>query len=336
MSLRIAEIIQDPVPSPFWQMLKQVGVNEVVGVLPRGFADWRQARIDQPWDYVPLALFQEALAEEGLQLVAIEDNPPMDALRYGTAGAEEELELVTTMIRNMGKLGIKVWCYNWMASLGWMRTNQRLRGRGGAIVSGYDHRLVADAPPPPRGPVDAETLWATLKQFLDRVVPVAEEAGVMLALHPDDPPMIPEIRGIARIMNSVPAFERLLELNPSPVNGITLCQGNFTLMTDDLPGVIRRLASTGRVYFVHFRDVRGTPEHFEETFIDEGKTDMVACMRAYRDAHFTGIMRCDHTPTIVTDEARVPGYSTLGRLHAIGYMTALIQAVQSEPHAAAR
>jgi mannonate dehydratase len=327
---RLAEFLSNPRPTPLWAMLKQVGVTEVVGVLPRQFTDWRQTPIDHPWDYTALAIYKEMIEEEGLTLTAIEDNPPMDRIRYGVAGAEEEIDIVCQMIENMGRLGISLWCYNWMAGLGWQRTSSRLRGRGGAIVSGYDHRLLAEAPPPLMGPIGADVLWRTLEQFLQRVVPVAEKAGVKLALHPDDPPMLPEIRGVARIMNSVPAFERLLSLHASPMNGITLCQGNFTLMTDNLPQVIRELGGTGRVYFVHFRDVRGTPEHFVETFIDEGKTDLAECMRAYRDIQFDGIMRTDHTPTLAGDDAEVPGYSTLGRLHAIGYIEGLRAAVMSE------
>ncbi|MCY0878710.1 MAG: mannonate dehydratase [Firmicutes bacterium] len=327
---RLAEFVSTPRPTPLWTLLKQVGVTEVVGVLPRQFTDWRQMPIDHPWDYTALALYKEMIEEEGLTLAAIEDNPPMDRIRYGVAGAEEELDIVCRMIENMGRLGIPLWCYNWMAGLGWQRTSPRLRGRGGAIVSGYEHRLLKEAPPPIMGPVEADVLWRTLEHFLQRVVPVAEKAGVKLALHPDDPPMLPEIRGVARIMNSVPAFERLLRLHPSPMNGITLCQGNFTLMTDNLPQVIRDLAGTGRVYFVHFRDVRGTPEHFVETFIDEGQTNLVECMRAYRDVHFDGIMRTDHTPTLEGDDAEVPGYSTLGRLHAIGYIAGLRDAVMAE------
>lgn len=328
--IRFAEIITEPRPTAFWSMLKQLGITEVVGVLPRQYMDWRQVRIDQPWDYTPLAMYKEMLEEEGLTLTAIEDNPPMDKLRYGVAGAQEELEQIIHLIENMGKLGIKIWCYNWLAALGWVRTSTRLRGRGGAVVSGYDHGLVQASPPPLMGPVDAATLWRTLEDFLKRVVPVAEKAGVKLAMHPDDPPMHREIRGVARIMNRVESFERLLNLVPSAANGITLCQGNFTLMTDNLPQVIRQLGSTGRVYFVHFRDVRGTVEHFVETFIDEGQTDMLECMRAYRDGGFEGIMRTDHTPTLAGDDAGVAGYSVLGRLHAIGYMTGLREAVLAE------
>lgn len=328
--IRFAEIIPESHPTAFWTMLKQLGVTEAVGVLPRNYMDWRRVMIDNPWDYTPLAIYKEMVEEEGLTLTAIEDNPPMDRLRYGIAGAEEEFEEVCKFIENMGKLGISIWCYNWAAAINWQRTSSRIRGRGGAVVAGYDHRLVGTNPPPLMGPVDSATLWRTLEDFLRRVVPVAEKAGVKLALHPDDPPLLPQIRGVSRIMNNVEAFHRLLSVVPSEANGITLCQGNFTLMTPDLPAVIRELGGTGRVYFVHFRDVRGTADHFVETFIDEGQTDMVECMRAYRDIQFDGIMRTDHTPTLAGDDAEVPGYSSLGRLHALGYMAGLRDAVLSE------
>ena len=232
-----------------------------------------------------------------------------------------------TLIRNMGKLGIPVWGYNWMPFCGWVRTTLSARGRGGAIVSAYDHAQMASAPPTWAGTVEAETLWTNLRWFLERVCPVAEEAGVTLALHPDDPPLSP-IRGIARIMSSVEAFERAIELYPSPANKITLCQGNFTLMTDDLPGTIRRLGPS--IAFAHFRDVRGTPEHFVETFHDDGPTDMLACMRAYRDIGFDGVLRSDHVPTVEGDQAEVAGYSLHARLHAIGYLTGLVEAVAAE------
>ena len=160
-------------------------------------------------------------------------------------------------------------------------------------------------------------------------MPVAEEAGVQLAMHPDDPPLSP-LRGMARIMRSVENFQKLLDLVPSPVNGIGLCQGNFTLMTDDLPGVIRHFGEQRKIFFVHFRDVRGTPEKFVETFHDEGQTDMAACMRAYRDVGFDGVCRPDHVPTMEGDSNDQPSYSSIGRLFAIGYLKGLRESVYSE------
>ncbi len=327
--MRIAEILIEPQPTKLWTMLKQIGVNEAVGVLPRNFSDWRQSKSTKPWDYVSLAIYKQMITEEGLDLVAIEDNPPMDALRRGGSGAQEELENVLSLIKNMGKLGIKTWCYNWMAEIGWLRTSTRLRGRGGAIVSGYNHDLLpADAFN--QKALSSETLWINLEKFLKKVVPVAEQVGVQLAMHPDDPPMISSIGPTSRIMNSIESFEKLIELVPSPANGITLCQGNFTLMTPDLPKVIHQFGDAKKIFFVHFRDVKGTAQNFEETFIDNGNTDMVQCLRAYRDVNFSGIMRTDHTPTLEGDDAQVAGYSTLGRLHAIGYLQGAKQAILSE------
>jgi mannonate dehydratase len=321
--LEIAEILLERPPHPFWRMLTQIGVQRAVGVLPRFMADWRNSAGEQPWEYAPLALYAEQVREAGLTLSVIEDNPPMDALRLGTAGREEELEAVLSLVRAMGRLGIGVWCFNWMPVLGWTRTHVAVPARGGAEVSGFDAALVANAPLTSVGTVTAERLWETLGWFLERVCPVAEEAGVRIALHPDDPP-VPNLRGISRIMSTVEAFERLLELNPSPANAITLCQGNFALMTDDLPGVIERLGE--RIAFVHFRDVRGTPERFVETFHDDGPTDMLACMHAYRRIGFSGVLRSDHVPLLYGDHAEVTGYSQLARLHAVGYIQGLREA----------
>jgi mannonate dehydratase len=325
--MHLAEILLERPPHPFWTVLRQVGVERAVGVLPRYHADWRESTAERPWEYAPLAAYRDQVGEAGLELVAIEDNPPMDAIRLGLPGRDEELEAICTLIRNMGRLGIGVWCYNWMAVLGWLRTSVGARGRGGAIVSGFDRERLADAPPTRAGTVEPERLWDNLGWFLDRVCPVAEEAGVTIAMHPDDPPLSP-IRGIARIMSSVEAFERLLERQPSPANAITLCQGNFTLMTDDLPGTIRRLGS--RIAFAHVRDVRGTPDRFEETFHDDGPTDILECLRAYRDVGFDGVLRSDHVPTVEGDQTDVAGYSHQARLHAIGYLAGLREAVLRE------
>ena len=128
-------------------------------------------------------------------------------------------------------------------------------------------------------------------------------------------------------MGSPEAFERVLALVPSPNSGVTFCQGNFTLMTDDLPALIRRLGRDGRIFFSHFRDVRGDAHRFVEVFHDEGPTDMFECMRAYFDIGFEGPMRPDHVPALEGESSDTFGYSVLGRLFAIGYITGLREAV---------
>ena len=148
------------------------------------------------------------------------------------------------------------------------------------------------------------------------------------------------MRGLGRIMRSVEAFQRVLDLVPSDCNGITLCQGNFALMTDDLPGTIRHFGGLGKINFIHFRDVRGTPERFVETFHDDGPTDMLACLEAYADVGFEGVLRPDHVPTLHGEANDRPGYASLGRLFAVGYIAGLREAVyarrSAEPSRAER
>jgi mannonate dehydratase len=292
----------------------------VVGGLPFG-----ETGEEQPWELGPLRRLQERFEAAGFELSVIESSPPMEQTRLGLPGRDAEIEQFSTMLRSMGVLGIPVVCYNFMAVINWLRTSTTIPARGGALVTGYDHDLVRDAPLTEAGIVPEERLWENFEYFLKRVVPVAEEARVKLALHPDDPPLSP-IRGIGRIMRSLEAFQRVIDTVPSDYNGLTFCQGNFALMTDDLPAAIRHFGRQGKIFFVHFRDVRGTPERFVETFHDEGQTDMLACMRAYREIGFEGVLRPDHVPTLEGDSNDDPGYSSIGRLFAIGYIKGLRQA----------
>ncbi|MBE1485395.1 mannonate dehydratase [Plantactinospora soyae] len=323
--IKIAEMLPpEHSAHQLWRVIRQAGVRHAVGGLPPATG---LSPGEQPWDYLPLLRLQQQYESFGFRLAVLESRPPYNLAKRGLPGRDEEIDAICVLIENLGRLGIPVWCYEWMADFNWLRTNTAIESRGGSLVSGYDHALLADAPPAELGPLTEEELWTNLEYFLRRVVPVAERWNVRLAMHPDDPPLSP-IRGVGRIMRSVENYERLLDLVPSPVNGITLCQGNFRLMTDDIPAVIRRFAE--RIFFVHLRDVRGTVRKFEETWHDDGPTDLLECLRAYREVGYHGVLRPDHVPTVDGDSNDRPGYSIFGRLFAVGYLRGLQQAAYAD------
>jgi mannonate dehydratase len=309
-----------PVP---WTLSKQCGIDHAVGGLP--FNEPFNGS-DSACDYLPLLRMKQRYEDAGFKLEVIESRPPLNLAKRGLPGRDAEIDETCKLIENMGRLGIPVWCYEWMTDFNWMRTATTTPSRGGSVVTSYDHALMEHAPNTELGPISEEELWVNLEYFLKRVIPVAEKAGVKLAMHPDDPPRSP-IRGVGRIMRTVDNYQRLIDMIPSPVNGVTLCQGNFTLMTDDLPSVIRHFGKQNKIFFVHFRDVRGTKDKFEETWHDDGKTDMTACMQAYKDIGFEGVLRPDHVPTVAGDSNENAGYSAFGRLYAIGYIRGLREVV---------
>jgi mannonate dehydratase len=233
----------------------------------------------------------------------------------------------------MAELDVRLLCYNFMTGTDWVRTRLDAPDRGGAKVTGFDLAEVETAVRLGYRSADGRAdelarqltparLWDQLERFLNGILPVAEECGVTLAMHPDDPPL-PELLGKPRIMHTVEGFERLVRLAPSKANAICFCQGTFAAMGIDIPSAIRRLGP--HIQYVHFRDVRGTRESFAETFHDNGPTDMAAAMRAYREVGFDGPMRPDHVPQFVGEEGE-PGYTMLGRLFAYGYIRGLMHA----------
>ena len=318
--IQIAEHLV-PGRTPLWDLCRQVGVDYAVGSLPFGRSGGQNA-----WDFTPMMLAKKEYEDAGFNLAVIESSPPMERIRLGLEGRDEEIEWFNTMLRNMGALDIPVLCYNFMAGVNWMRTSFTTPARGGAIVTSFDESELDGAPPALASPPSHDQMWENFHYFLERVLPVAEKANVKLALHPDDPPL-PRVMGVNRIMGTVENFQRVIDMIPSDHNGITMCQGNFRLMTDDLPATIRHFGDQRKIFFVHFRDVRGDARNFVETFHDDGPTDMLECIRAYRDIKFTGVLRSDHVPTMATEVAEVAGYTTLGRLFAVGYIKGLREAV---------
>ncbi|WP_435102915.1 mannonate dehydratase [Halarchaeum sp. P4] len=306
-----------PHPDRRWTIAKQLGLDTAV-VRFWGEEEW--------WTYESLLSARERFADHGLSLDVVEDRPPMEKTVLGLEGRDEEIETVKRLIRNMGKLDIPIYCWVWTENpVGVVRTSDSLPVRGDSLTTAYDHEWLERADDHPAADITEAELWENLQYFLDEVVPVAEEAGVKMALHPDDPP-VDELRGVPRIVNSVENYERILEMYDSPNHGVTFCQGNFSAMGADVPETIRRFGE--KIHFVHFRDVEGHPEKFHETWHDEGQTDMRAAMDAYLDVGFDGPIRPDHVPRMLDEEDRSEaqsGYTDMGRLFAIGYIRGLLE-----------
>jgi mannonate dehydratase len=282
------------------------------------------------WEYEAVLAVKNAWDNEGLKMTVVEGPPALsEKTKLGLEGRDEEIANFITLMHNLRRVGLEVICYNWMPVTGWYRTDKAKPGRGGALVTAFDNDAVKGESMTPYGQVSKEQLWKTLEYFLKAVVPEAEKAGIRLAMHPDDPP-IDEIRGISRIMTSVENFTRMLDIYPSPSNGITMCQGNFSLMGVDIPTVVREFGKRKCIHFVHFRNVRGGKFKFEETFHDEGQIDMYEAMKAYYDIGFRGPIRPDHVPTMAEDSNTFAGYSTIGTLYANGYIRGLMEAVSKE------
>ncbi|MGC1242098.1 MAG: mannonate dehydratase [Chryseosolibacter sp.] len=308
------------------ELSRQMGVTGVVSPSSPWMLNMRDAK---PWALEALTAVREAYAQRGMHWKVLEGTPPLDKAKLGIAGRDEEIENFITLMRNMARINVNIICYNWMPVINWARTDMERKGRGGALVTAFNYNAAKDLPLTEHGEVSPETMWKNLAYFLKAVVPEAEKNGIKLALHPDDPP-VPSIRGISRIMTSAEAFKKLIEIVPSPSNGLTLCQGTFATMGEDIPAVIKYFGKRSKIFFVHFRDIRGDKWNFEETFHDEGKTDMYQAMKNYYDVGFKGPMRPDHVPTVAGDSNDHPGYSEYGTLFAIGYIKGLMEAARKE------
>ncbi len=221
----------------------------------------------------------------------------------------------------MGQLGVKLLCCNFMAGIGWYRTTTNIPERAGASVSGFDAAVANDQPLTEFGEVSAQKIYENYQYFIKSVIPVAEQAGVKFALHPDDPPVTP-LHGIGRIFIDAEGIRKALSLPNSPSHGLTFCQGTYTTMGKDVEALIEEFKT--RIYFVHIRDVKGTAENFRETFHDNGPTDMFRMMKAYKRIGFSGPLRSDHAPTMCGQSNSHAGYEMKGNLFGVGYIKGLM------------
>jgi len=280
---------------------------------------------DEQWEYEDLAALKQRAAAAGLRLMALENVPTSfyDKVMLGLPGRDEQIGHMSRTIRNMGKAGIPILGYHWVPSGVW-RTPEPAVLRGGATATRFNLQG-HDPEERTHGRVYTdEEMWANYEYYLERILPVAEEAKVKLALHPDDPP-VESLGGIARIFRSFEGFKRAMNTFDSPHHGLDFCMGCWSEMggNDNVIKGIRYFGPQGKIIYIHFRDVRGTAADFHEAFIDEGQVDTFEVVKTLKEVGFDGFMIPDHVPHMVDDTP----WGHRGRAYAIGYIQALIQVV---------
>lgn len=309
-------------PDEKWVLAKQMGIDyaiakltpELTGALP-------------PWDFDSLKKSKEIFEQNGFTLYGLEgDQFDMNRIKFGQEGRDEDLDLYCRMLEHMGRLGINFICYNFMAGIGWYRTHKAIKERAGALVNGFDETTAIEQPLTEWGEVSQEKIWEAYQYFIQRVMPVAEKWNVKMALHPDDPP-VPSLRGIGRIFTDAEAIRKALSLSGSPSHGLTFCQGTYTTMGEDVKALIEDFGQRGKIFFVHIRDVQGNRYKFNETFHDNGPTNMVEMFRTYKKVGFDGPIRSDHVPTMAGENNEHSGYEMKGNLFGIGYMKGIMEAL---------
>jgi mannonate dehydratase len=284
------------------------------------------------WTTAELLAMRQMVNAEGLELEALENfNPAFwyDILLDGPRKLEQ-MENLKQLIRNVGQAGIPIFGYNFSIAGVWGRTNGPY-ARGGAIAPAF---LAPEEPPIPNGmvwnmiydadaptgtvaPVSQEELWERAHFFLKEILPVAEESGVIMAAHPDDPPL-PTLRGAARLVYQPRYYQNLFDLVPSPNNQAEFCVGTLAEMTEgDIYETVDRFSAMGKVAYVHLRNVRGKVPNYYEVFIDEGDTDLLRVLRILAKNNYQGVIIPDHAPQMI---CAAPWHA--GMAFALGYIRA--------------
>lgn len=297
----------------------------------------------QLWQLDELLALKKQIEAHGLVWAAIENFDPAhwyDILLDGPK-KQQQMEDLKIMLRNIGKAGIPIMGYYFSLAGVWGWTSGPA-GRGDAMSVVFDAEKVDVHTPVPNGmvwnmaynteapagtlpAVSRAEMWERLRWFLHEMLPVAQENGVRLVAHPDDPPM-PEMRGTARLFHNFTEYERLLSLSDSPANGFEFCMGTLQEMAGgDLYDLLDKHSVAGNIGYIHFRNVVGKVPKYREAFVDEGDIDMIRALRILKKNNYDGVIIPDHTPEM---SCAAPWHA--GKAFALGYMRGALQAIEKE------
>jgi mannonate dehydratase len=288
---------------------------------------------DGTWDVGRIQATQRRLAEYGMTMDVLTldlQSSFMSQHRFpgimrGLPSRDAEIEVIKQNVRAAGEAGVPCLKYN-LNLLGVPRTG-RVRGRGGARYSHFNIEEWTDNSLTDAGPMPAEKMWEIITYFLERVVPVAEQAGVRLACHPHDP-AVPEsgLRGIVRVLGSIDGLKKFVSIAPSKYHGLNFCLGTVAEMCRN-PGVealdaIRFFGGEQKMFMVHFRNITGGYLNFDEVYPDNGDMDFYQAMRIFKEVGYQGMFCPDHVPQSEVDPDDEKQHS-----FCLGYIRAMIQAV---------
>ena len=313
------------------KLMSALGVNHICGNEP-------SMTPGPAWSVESLTKIRERVESYGIKLemlplplssVPLSSSPFKATLLGKSPERDREIDAMCEMIRNTGRAGIPALKYNFTV-LGWIRS-ESTDGRGGTKYSTLQLAKAKDEGPVPEiGVMDAERKWEAITYFLKRIIPVATEHKVRMALHPFDGPIPPphRWRGVVEVLGSVEGLKRFITIQESPYHGLNFCQGTVSEMLRE-PGkeiydVIRYFGSRKKIFNVHFRNIRGGLGNFQETYIDEGDVDMVKALRAYKEVGYDGMLMPDHVPSLDVDSDGSRQFS-----YTLGYIKALIRAVDA-------
>lgn len=287
---------------------------------------------DGTWNVGPIKEVKNRLAAWGIALDVLALNMPSQFISkqrfknimLGTPERDVEIEAIKQNVRAAAEAGVGCLKYN-LNILGVPRTG-RAPGRGGARYSHFDVSEWTDDSLTEAGPYPAARYWDTMTYFLERVIPVAEECGVKMACHPHDPalPRPAGLRGVDCVLGSVEGLKRFVEITPSKYHGLNFCQGTVSEMcvnpAVEVLDAIRYFGAAGKIFMVHFRNIKGGYLKFDEVYPDNGDVDMLKAVQAYKEIGYDGMLCPDHVPQSDADPDNERQHS-----FCLGYTKALLQ-----------
>lgn len=332
----------DPIPLEYIRQIP--GMTHIVSAI-------YDEPVGEVWPLDKILALKSTIEAAGLQFKVVESVPVHEDIKLGKPTRERLIANYQQTIRNLAAAGIEVICYNFMPVFDWTRTElakklddgstclafstrevERVDVSQGIALPGWDssyapgelQSLLAEY-----RDIDEGRLWEHLEHFLRAIIPVAQECGIKMAIHPDDPPR--PIFGLPRIVKNRDDLARILGIVDTPANGLTLCSGSLGAgPQNDVEALVREFGGMGRIHFAHIRNVKITPEgDFEETahLSSCGSLDIAAIVKAYHDVGFQGYYRPDHG-RMIWGETGKPGYGLYDRALGAVYINGMWEAME--------